>query len=41
VLDSSLPQALPPTLFADYGNAAFILILFASAALLARRRIFV
>lgn len=41
VLDSSLPQALPPTIFADYGNTGFILILLVSAALLVRRRILV
>ena len=39
VLDASLPQALPPTVSADYGNAAFILILLASAVLLVRRRV--
>jgi apolipoprotein N-acyltransferase len=41
VLDSGLPQALPPTIFADYGNAGFILILLVSGALLGRRRILV
>ena len=41
VLDSSLPQAMPATIFARYGNAGFILILLAAGALVVRRRILV
>ena len=41
VLDASLPQALPATVFADYGNVPFILIIALSGALLVRRRLLV
>jgi apolipoprotein N-acyltransferase len=41
VLDSGLPQALPATVFARYGDAAFILILLVGAVFVVRRRILV
>jgi apolipoprotein N-acyltransferase len=39
VIDSALPQALQPTVFAERGNLAFIVILLGSALLVARRRL--